>query len=127
MPELTKEFRSILEEFSGEVGDNLLFMSLFTPDGISLYDSLSEEMVKDFFLASSAAIMEISKSVSEHANLGNFHSCLLRAEEGYIVLAIVGDDVYLGIGVKDYEAAKDRIDGLILQLRAYLGGEGKGG
>ena len=122
MPELTKEFRSILERFVGDAGEDLLFIGLFTPDGISLYDSLSEEMVKDFFLASSAAIVEISKSLSEHAGLGSFDACLLRAESGYMVLALVGEDVYLGLGVRDYDAMRERIYSLISELRSYLGG-----
>ncbi len=122
MPELTKEFRTILEKFSSDAGEDLLFIGLFTPDGISLYDSLSEEMVKDFFLASSAAIVEISRSLSEHAGLGGFEMCLLRAKEGYMVLATVGEDVYLGLGVKDYDEMKGRIDALVSELRSYLGG-----
>ncbi len=123
MPELTREFRTILERFAGDVGEDLLFIGLFTPDGISLYDSLSEEMVKDFFLASSAAIVEISRSLSEHAGLGSFDACLLKAAEGYMVLAAVGGDVYLGLGVKDYERVRERIDSLISELRSYLGGD----
>ncbi len=122
MPELTKEFRTILERFTDDAGEELLFIGLFTPDGISLYDSLSEEMVKDFFLASSAAIVEISKSLSEHAGLGSFETCLLRAKNGYMVLALVGEDVYLGLGVRDYYGMRDRIDSLISELRSYLGG-----
>ncbi len=122
MPELTKEFRTILERFAGDAGEDLLFIGLFTPDGISLYDSLSEEMVKDFFLASSAAIVEISRSLSEHAGLGSFSVCLLRSENGCMVLATVGEDVYLGLGVRDYDGMRERIDSLISELRSYLGG-----
>ncbi|MDK2384461.1 MAG: hypothetical protein QI199_06620, partial [Candidatus Korarchaeota archaeon] len=103
---------------------DLLFIGLFTPDGISLYDSLSEEMVRDFFLASSAAIVEISRSLSEHAGLGSFNMCLMRSENGCMVLATVGEDVYLGLGVRDYNSMKERVDSLISELRSYLGGGG---
>ncbi len=126
MPELTREFRTIVERFADDAGEDLLFIGLFTPDGISLYDSLSEEMVKDFFLASSAAIVEISRSLSEHAGLGSFDTCLLRAENGCMVLASVGEDVYLEVGVRDYDGMRERIDSLISELRSYLSGEGPG-
>lgn len=117
---LTKEFKAILDDFSRELGENLLFIALFTPDGISLYDSLSEEVSKEFFLASGAAILEISKSLSESSGLGKLEICHLRAKNGDAILLPVEEDVYLGIGVKDYRKIEEKVDSLASTLASFL-------
>lgn len=125
MPELAEEFRSILEKFSSDLGENVLFITLFTPDGISLYDSLPDDVGgKDFLMASCSALVQISESLTEQVGLENLERCILRTRVGSLILTAIGKDIYLGVGVRNEEEAIWGVDSLVRDLRSYFGGEG---
>ncbi|MDK2372923.1 MAG: roadblock/LC7 domain-containing protein [Candidatus Korarchaeota archaeon] len=119
MSDLSEGFRSIVDGFREDVGDDLVLLAVFTPDGISLYSSLPPDVMEEFFLASSSSILEISKALLDHLGMGAVERCRLESDGAYIYLVPLSEDIYLSAALRkgaDEERLRDFVD----ELRSFL-------
>ncbi len=122
MSDLSEDFRSLVEKFHNIMGDNLIFMTIFTPDGISLYSSLpSSDTMEDFLLASGSSVLEISKALLDNLDIGGVRRCEIIGERATVLLAPIGKDVYVGLGAKDLDPVRKELSDLLKELEVFFG------
>ncbi len=119
---ISPKFQEIISEFRDIIGDTLELISVFTPDGITLYSEMPKGVAEEFFVASCSAIVEIGKAVLSQSSLGENPRIVLEGESGFITLDIITRDLYLMMGFHEleYSHIREKIDNFIESLKQFF-------